>query len=132
MASGSDGCYFFVLTLRAQGAMRLRPKNHLTTDCPSAFVVEVPGGAGRQRLLQPDWSALNRSLWNDGKGGISVESHQVILDGLDRLPDIFAAFLCFLQVVHGVRASALELDFQVHLFDLVELIAAHDEHFLTS
>ena len=112
--------------------MRLRPKNHLTTDCPSAFVVEVPGGAGRQRLLQPDWSALNRSLWNDGKGGISVESHQVILDGLVQLPDAFAKFLCFLQLVHGVKASALDLDFRVHPFDLVVLIAAQAEHFLTS
>ena len=94
--------------------------------------MEVPGGAGRQRLLQPDWSALNPNIWNHGKGGIFAESRQVTLDGLVQLPDIFAAFLSVLELVHGVKASALELHFQVHLFDLVELIAAQAEHFLTS
>ena len=103
-------------------------KNHLTTDCPSAFVAEVPGGAGRQRLLQPDWSALSPNIWNDGKGGMCVELPHVTLDGLVQLPDVFARFLCVLQLLHGVKASALELHFQVYLFDLVELLAAHDEH----
>ena len=108
--------------------MRLRPKNHLTTDCPSAFVVEVPKGAGRQRLLQPDCSALSLNVWNDGKGGICVEILDVILDGLVQLPDVFAAFLCFLQLVNGVKASALDLHFHVYLFDLAELTAAQGEH----
>ena len=108
--------------------MRLRPKNHLTTDCPSAFVVEVPGGAGRQRLLQPDWSALSPISWNGGKGGICAEPPHVNMDGLVQLPDVFAGFLCVLHLRHGVKASALELYFQVYLFDLAQLRAAHGEH----
>ena len=63
-----------------------------------------------------------------GRAAFFAESRQVTLDGLVQLPDVFAAFLCFLQLVHGVKASALELHFQVYLFDLVELIAAQDEH----
>ena len=93
--------------------------------------MEVPGGAGRQRLLQPDRSALNISfIWNDGKVGTPVERNHVTLDGLVQLPDVFAEFLCLLQFLHGVIASALEFDFQVYLFDMLEPLAAHAEHFL--
>ena len=90
--------------------MRLRPKKPSHYGLPLSF---RSGGPGRQRLLQPDKCALKLVIWNDGKGGTFLERTKVTIDGLVHQPDVFAEFLCSLQFLNGVKASAPDFDFLV-------------------